>query len=102
MRGIIVTGVAEREGNEFVSLCPELGVASCGDTAEEALDMLDDALQVYIEDVLDIGNLDKVLLEKGVNIRADIPGKDEKVLVSALPGQILRIYVLKIPVLATG
>lgn len=102
MRGIIVTGVAEREGNEFVSLCPELGVASCGDTAEEALDMLDDALQVYIEDVLDIGNLDKILLEKGVSIRSDIPDKGEKVLVSAVPGKIFRAYVLKIPALVSG
>lgn len=102
MRGIIVTGIVEREGNQFVSLCPELDVASCGDTAEEALDMLEDALQVYIEDLLDIGNLDKVFLERGVNIRTDIPGKGEKVLVSALPGKIYRAYVMKIPALAAG
>ena len=102
MRGIIVTGVAEREGNQFVSLCPELGVASCGDTAEDALDMLEDALQVYIEDLLDIGNLDRVFLEKGVNISADVPGKGEKVLVSVLPGTTYRAYVLKIPTLATS
>ena len=102
MRGIVVTGIAEREGDQFFSQCPELDVASCGDTADEALDMLEDALQVYIEDLLDIGNLDKVFQERGVTIRSDIPAEGEKVMVSALPGKIFRAYVMKIPSLAAG
>lgn len=31
-----VTAVIEREGDGFVSLCPELDIASQGDTVEEA------------------------------------------------------------------
>ena len=55
MPRVILTGVAEKDGNQFTALCPELDVASCGDTVEEALDMLDDALQVYLEAVHDVG-----------------------------------------------
>lgn len=102
MRGIIVTGIAEREDDQFFSICPELDVASCGDTAEEALDMLEDALNVYIEDLLDIGNLERVFQEKGVAIRTDIPAEGEKVMVSTLPGKTYRAYVMKIPSLTAS
>jgi predicted RNase H-like HicB family nuclease len=38
-----------REGNGFVSLCPELGIASQGETAEEARANLDEALELFFE-----------------------------------------------------
>jgi predicted RNase H-like HicB family nuclease len=44
-----ITLVAVRQGDQWASLSPELGVASCGDTAEEALRML----QAAIIDVLE-------------------------------------------------
>jgi len=34
------TAVVWREGKSYVSKCPELGVASCGDTFEEATNNL--------------------------------------------------------------
>ena len=102
MPGVILSGVAEKDGNQFTALCPELDVATCGDTVEEALDMLDDVLQVYIEELVDLGHLDKILQERGVIVRSDIPRKGEEVLVSAHPGKIYRAYVIKIPALAAG
>ena len=38
-----------KEGNQWVSLCPELGVASQGDTPEQAVEMLKEAVELYIE-----------------------------------------------------
>lgn len=96
MRGIIVTGIAEREDDGFFSLCPELGVASCGDTAEEALDMLEDALNVYIEALIEVDTLSRVFKEKGVEILDDFR-EAEKVLVSVPPHKTVRAYPLKIP-----
>ena len=39
----------EREGNGYVSLCPELDVASQGDNIEEALSNLREAVELFLE-----------------------------------------------------
>lgn len=39
----------EREGDGYVSLCPELDVASQGKTIEEARDNLREALELFFE-----------------------------------------------------
>jgi predicted RNase H-like HicB family nuclease len=41
--------IMEREGNGYVSLCPELDVASQGDTIEEAHKNLREALELFFE-----------------------------------------------------
>lgn len=43
------TAIIEREGDGFVSLCPELDVASQGDTIEEARDNLAEAIGLLLE-----------------------------------------------------
>lgn len=42
-----VTAVIEREGDGYVSLCPELDIASQGDTIEEARANLQEALDLF-------------------------------------------------------
>lgn len=44
-----LTAVIEREGDGYVSLCPELDVASQGDTIEEARANLIEAIQLFLE-----------------------------------------------------
>lgn len=48
-RGVQLTTVIQREGDGFVSLCPELDVASQGDTVEEARANLEEALELFFE-----------------------------------------------------
>jgi predicted RNase H-like HicB family nuclease len=43
------TAIIEREGNGFVSFCPELDVASQGDTAVEAHKNLREAVELLLE-----------------------------------------------------
>jgi len=43
------TAIIEREGNGYVSLCPELDIASQGDSIEEAKQNLTEALQLFFE-----------------------------------------------------
>jgi len=43
------TAIIEREGDGYVSLCPELDVASQGDTIEAARDNLREALELFFE-----------------------------------------------------
>jgi Uncharacterized conserved protein len=44
-----LTAIIEREGNAYVALCPELDVASKGDTLEEARSNLIEALALFFE-----------------------------------------------------
>jgi predicted RNase H-like HicB family nuclease len=44
-----LTAIIQREGERFVSLCPELDVASQGDTVESARENLREALELFFE-----------------------------------------------------
>ncbi len=44
-----LTAVIHREGDGFVSLCPELDIASQGNTVEEAKNNLREALELFFE-----------------------------------------------------
>jgi predicted RNase H-like HicB family nuclease len=44
-----VTAIIEREGNGYVALCPELDVASQGDTIETARKNLQEAVELFFE-----------------------------------------------------
>ena len=44
-----VTAVIEREGDGYVALCPELDIASQGDTVEQARRNLQEALELFFE-----------------------------------------------------
>jgi predicted RNase H-like HicB family nuclease len=43
------TGVIEREGDGYVALCPELDIASQGNTVEEARRNLIEAIELFFE-----------------------------------------------------
>jgi len=44
-----LTAIIEREGDGYVSLCPELDIASQGDTIEAARKNLQEALELFFE-----------------------------------------------------
>ncbi len=44
-----LTAIIEREGDGYVSLCPELDVASQGDSVEQARENLREALSLFFE-----------------------------------------------------
>lgn len=44
-----LTAIIEREGDGYVSLCPELDIASQGDSIESARDNLREALELFFE-----------------------------------------------------
>jgi len=48
------SAVISKEKGEYVALCPELDVASQGDSIEEALANLKEAVELYLEDEKDI------------------------------------------------
>jgi predicted RNase H-like HicB family nuclease len=44
-----LTALIQREGNGYVALCPELDVASQGDSVEEAHRNLAEAVELFLE-----------------------------------------------------
>jgi len=44
-----LTAIIEREGTGYASLCPELDIASQGDSVEHARDNLREALELFFE-----------------------------------------------------
>ncbi len=44
-----LAAIIEREGTGYVSLCPELDIASQGETIEEARENLQEAVELFFE-----------------------------------------------------
>ncbi len=59
------TGQLFEEDNQIVALCPELNVSSFGDTPQEALAALQEAVELFLEECQRMGTLEMVLEEAG-------------------------------------
>ena len=53
-----LTAIVEREGDGYVSLCPQLDIASQGDTVADARENLIEALTLFFESC-SVGEVDK-------------------------------------------
>jgi len=60
MKSFSYTAVVWKEPEGYVSKCPEIGVASCGDTFEEAVENLRETVELYIENAKELGLLEEV------------------------------------------
>ena len=60
--------VTEEEGG-FSSVCDALDIASCGDTLDEAIANLKDAIELTIEAMKEDGELQAFLREKGIKLK---------------------------------
>lgn len=93
---VVLTGIVAAEDGGFNAYCPQLGVATCGDTVEEVLDGLADAIQVYLDDWDDPDDLARMLRENGVPIKT-APPPTASVPVSIPPGKTVRVYIQSVP-----
>lgn len=65
MQQVEFTSLIFKEGEAFVSYCPELGVGSCGDSVEEARRRLQEAVRLFLEESQRMGTLQDILHEEG-------------------------------------
>lgn len=65
---IALTYTVEQEDDQYVSRCTELDVASCGDSIEDALRHLHDAVTVYLDVASEDGEIRQLLRERGIPI----------------------------------
>ena len=94
---IILTGYTEPETGGYNAYCPELGIASCADTAEQALDNLGDAIAVYLDDWDDSDDLYRMLQDSGLKIQT-APVSPDLVNIAIPPGQTVRAYIQPLPI----
>ena len=93
---VILTGLVDKEEDQFVSYCRELGTASCGDTIDEALENLGEAIEVHLKGLEETGELRSVLRERNIRINEGPPTSDGAY-VGVTPGKILTIYACLVP-----
>ena len=97
-RYIILTGYTEWDEVAYASYCRELGVATCDDTADQALDQLEDAIAVYLEGLVELGQLERIFAEKNIQIHAGPPPTDADTVTVSLPiGKTIRVYAQPVP-----
>jgi predicted RNase H-like HicB family nuclease len=61
MKKVNLTAVIWEEEGKYVSKCPELGVASCGDSPEEARENLREAVELYLANAKELNMIDELL-----------------------------------------
>ena len=60
-----VTEEIWKEGNMYVSYCPELDIASCGESIEESKKNLKEVISINFEECQKMGTLNQLLQEAG-------------------------------------
>ncbi len=70
MQDVFVTTQIFKEDDVFVSYCPQLNVSSFGDTPEDALESIHEALSLFLKECQRMGTLNEVLEEAGFRLTA--------------------------------
>ena len=87
--GYVVEVIVTKEGNQYSSWSPEFDIASCGDSPEEAVKNLGDALELYVNTLEEEGERKRVFKERGIRIvHADEP---------VIPSSFVTQYWQKLP-----
>ena len=63
---LLLNVIVKQEDKGYSVICPELNVASLGETFEEAIANIKEAVELYIESAEELGNLDEVLEQMGL------------------------------------
>lgn len=80
MQDLITTAEIWKEGGMYTSYCPELDIASCGHTPEEARRNLTEVIRIQIEETAKLGTLDDLLSENGYTRNGDVITTGRKVI----------------------
>ena len=77
-----------KEGNMYVSYCPELDIASCGEDVQQAKTNLLEAIHINIEETKKMGTFEQFLEESGLEPTDDDIFSVRKELVGFTPIQV--------------
>ena len=65
---VVLTLLVHEEDDPYVSRCPELGTASCGDTIDEALHNIREATQLYLNSIEAAGERERIFRKREIQI----------------------------------
>ncbi len=68
-----------RKGGMFTSYCPELDIASCCHTADEAKKNLKEVLEIQLEETAKLGTLNDFFAEAGYAIEGEVLKIEKKI-----------------------
>ncbi len=71
MRIIFTALIREEIEGGYSIMSPELGVVSQGETIREAKENIVEAVELYLESARDMGILEEVLADAGVDLKTD-------------------------------
>jgi len=71
---IMLTFKFHREDGQYVARCVELGVSTCAESLEKAMQRIEEATTLYLTTLEDVGESERVFEEAGITI---LPGKPE-------------------------
>jgi predicted RNase H-like HicB family nuclease len=80
---------ADEDETGFVAVSPELGIASQGETIEEALDSVKEAIEEFLDGLNGEGGLIEFLQAKGIEVYSRPP---ERTTVEMTPGEIVSAF----------
>jgi len=92
---IEVTFRIHQENSHFVSACPELDVASCGDTIDEALKNIREATLLYLNTIEEQGERQRIFHEKRITLHHKEPPERKRVEVK--PNELVSTFLASIP-----
>ena len=72
---IVLQFVTEPEDGQIAAYCPDLDVATCGDTRDEAIANLTEAVTLHLNALTNHGEVLDELKERGIELRPDIPAE---------------------------
>jgi len=61
-----------KEGNMYVSYCPELDIASCGESVDQAKRNLKEVILINLDEARKLGTLDSLLKDAGFEEMQDV------------------------------
>ena len=79
MKKIIATVEIWKEEGMFTAYCPELDVASCGHTSEEAKKNLREVIEIQLEETAKLGTLNDFLAEAGYAVEDEVLKIEKKI-----------------------
>ena len=69
LNGVVeLTMVVEPSDGQFAAHCVEMGTASCGDTVQEALHNICEAVEIHLEGLAELGHLSRMFRERGITV----------------------------------
>jgi predicted RNase H-like HicB family nuclease len=85
-RRMRLTGLVKQEDDLYSALCLELDIASCGETEEEAISGLQDAIETYVQYMLDEGRENEIYRPVPIDaLREYLTSEEERPITQARP-----------------